>query len=134
MRAQGCAAETPERLSSASQGARILRSAIRHVTPELVQPDRGPSVARRTPVTARRERAARAHLRCVGHRGALELAQLEESLEEHAQPLLDRRQIVLVPSLGRDQLGPGPTVAVAPGAVRQVRDLAGAKAEAGEIV
>src|SRR5687767_13924786 len=79
----------------------------RHITPELLQPDRRLRIARRAPVAAGREGAARADLRRVGHRGALELAQLEEAVEENSQPLLDAGQVVLVPPLDRNKVGPG---------------------------
>ena len=47
----------------------------------------------------------RADLRRVRERRALELADLEEAVEEDAEPLLDRREVVLVAALGA---GSGP--------------------------
>src|SRR5207237_6772318 len=64
--------------------------------PQFLQPHRRLGIARRPPVPSRREGAARADLRAVGDRAAFELARLEEAVEEHPQPLLDRRQVVFV--------------------------------------
>jgi len=75
-------------------GPRAASSRVRDVALELVQPDLGVAVGRRAPVAARGERAAGGDLGAVGHRRALELAEAEEALHEHAEPLLDRRQVV----------------------------------------
>src|SRR5689334_10453176 len=66
-------------------GTRFTRpcgSALRHVLPHVVEPDPGGQVRRRPPVAARAQRTARGDLRAVGHRGALELAEAEEPLDE----------------------------------------------------
>ena len=69
----------------------------------------------RAPVAAGRQRATGADLRCVRDRRALELAGLEEAVQEDPQPMLDLLEAVLVAALGRDQIGPGAALAVAPG-------------------
>src|SRR6202043_1468512 len=91
-------------------------------------------VARRPPICARRQRSAGADLRRVGDRRALELARLEEPLQEHPQPALDRRERVLVAALLWDQVWPRPLLAVVPGVVGEERDLAGPVAEAHRVV
>ena len=52
---------------------------------QLVQPEPSGRVGRRAPVAAGRERAAGRDLRAVGHRRALELAELEEAPEEDSR-------------------------------------------------
>src|SRR5690606_21241655 len=95
---------------------------------ELVEPGRGRGVARRPPVATRRERTARADLRAVRQRRALELVRVEAG-EEHAQPAHDRRQVVLVALLWRQQVGVLADGPIAPRVVREVRDLRRAVAE-----
>src|SRR5690606_25718166 len=65
--------------------------------PELLEPGRGLGVARRAPVTPRRQRAPRPDLGSVRHGRAFELADLEETEEEDLQPAADGGQVVFVP-------------------------------------
>ncbi len=94
-------------------GARI-GSAVRDLVPELLQPHRRGAVARRAPVAARRQRAARSDLGRVRDRRALELAGAEEAVEEDLEPVLDLGERVLVAALGRDQVGPDAELASRP--------------------
>src|SRR4051812_10794931 len=68
----------------------------RHVSIELREPGCRFGVARRAPVAARGERSAGADLRRIGNGRSFELTGSEKSIEKNPQPMLDRRQIVLV--------------------------------------
>ena len=81
------------RQADGAGGRLARRRPARHVALELGQPGRRAGVRRHPPVTARRHRAAGAHLRAVGQRGPLELAG-EEALHEDLEPVPDRRQVV----------------------------------------
>src|SRR4051794_7652992 len=72
-------------------GWRLVGDAV-----ELPQPGRGLAVAGRAPVAPRRQRAARADLRRIGNRAPLELAELEEPIQERPQVRLDLADRVLV--------------------------------------
>src|SRR6185437_10228456 len=61
---------------------------------QLVEPGPGGPVGRGAPVAARAEAAAGRDLGRVGDAGPLELADLEEAVEEDLEPLANRRQIV----------------------------------------
>src|SRR4051794_28210509 len=113
----------------------VLRSVSlrRHVLAQLGQPHGGAGVARRAPVAARRERAAGADLRGVRDRRALELADVEEALDEHLEPVLDLAQRVLVAARLRDQVRPRPAVALPPGVPGEEGHLAGLVAEAQDV-
>ena len=74
--------------------AERLLSRFRHVLFELSDPGIGMRIARRAPVPARRKRAARADLRTVRHGGTLELADLEKTEQEQAQPFANGRKII----------------------------------------
>src|SRR5512135_2728703 len=87
---------------------------------ELGEPGLGVAVGGRAPVAARRERAAGADLGAVGQRAALELAALEETLQEHAEPLAD--------------LGKAVAALAAPRVPGEERDLRGCVPEAQRVV
>src|SRR5262245_312183 len=72
--------------------ARHQTESTRHVLAQLVEPHGRFRIARGTPVAAWRKGAAGADFGTVGNRRALELACLEEAVEEHLQPLLDGGQ------------------------------------------
>ena len=93
--------------------------------PAVPEPHLGFGIARGAPIAARRERTARAHLRAVRDGRALELADLEEAIQEYVQPLLDRGQVVFVALLGGQQVGPGAAVLLAPGMPGQECHFAG---------
>src|SRR3954454_13685577 len=86
--------------SATLAGARRRALVIRDVAVELFDPHCGVGVAGGAPVAAGGEGAAGADLGAVGDRGALELADLEEAEEEHAQPAFDGREVVLPTALG----------------------------------
>src|SRR3954471_8712099 len=108
-------------------------SRVRDVRPELVEPDLGRGVAGRAPVAARRERAAGADLRRVRDRGALELGEAEEAVEEDLEPVLDVGERVLVAALVGDQVGPRVAFAVGPRVLGEEGDLARPVAEAQDV-
>ena len=91
------------------------------------------AVGWRAPIAARRQRSARADLGRVGNRAALELAQLEEAVQESMQMSLDSRDVVLVAAVGRD-IRPMAGVLVVPRVVRQERDLRRRVSEAKRVV
>ena len=62
------------------------------------------------------------------------MARLEEPLQEHAQPVLDGLERVLVAALLRDQVGPGSVVAIVPRVVSEEGDLARPVTEAHRVV
>src|SRR5471030_2411109 len=101
----------------------ISRFSIRNVALQFLDPRARVAVGRCAPIAARREASAGNHLRPVGQCRALELAQLEEAVEEDAEPLLDLGQRVGVARvLGK----PGRPVAarcIAPRVPREKRDL-----------
>src|SRR5262245_34599980 len=92
------------------------------------------TVAGCTPVAPRRQRTARAHLRRVRQRRPLELARLEEAVEENGQPPLDHPTVVLRAPLGWYILRPVASVAVAPGVLGEKDDAARSMAEAADVV
>ena len=92
-----------------------MKSLIRHVLLEFIQPNRCFGVAGRSPVAARGEGAAGADFGAVGHGGAFELAGLEEAVHEEAEPFFDRRQVVLVLFGVGEGVGPCAGQLVAPG-------------------
>src|SRR5208282_5723748 len=106
----------------------------RHVLPQLGQPDFGLGVARGPPISARRERAAGADFWPVREGRALELAELEEAIEEHVEPLLDGAQVILIALCSRQQVRPGAAVLIGPGMPGQESDFAGPEAMPGDEV
>src|SRR6266566_8666920 len=99
----------------------------RHILPQFLQPHVGLGVAGRPPVASRRERTAGADLGSIWNGRALELADLEESIEEHFEPLFDRRQVVLQPLVQGNQIRPVASIFITPGVPGQERDFAGAE-------
>src|SRR5262245_38883403 len=89
---------------------------------------------RRDPVGAWRQRAARANLRRIRDCRSLKLAQLEKAVEEYAEPLLDRGQVIL-PALSLGELWrPLPCCAVAPGVPREIRNFTRPQSKPGNVV
>src|SRR5882724_5491984 len=95
--------------------AKVGLALARHIVAQFRQPDARLRIAGGAPVAAWGERAARADFGAIGKGGALELTHLEESVQEHLEPLLDRGQVVLGAFLGPDRVGPGAVLLVAPG-------------------
>src|SRR5919202_1625540 len=100
---------------------------------KLRQPDGGLAVARRAIVAARRQRATRADLRRIRDRAALELAELEEAIQEGTQMALDLGDGVLAAVPGRHGR-PDALLASVPRAVLEKRDPRGRVAEAQRVV
>src|SRR5207244_7402946 len=99
----------------------------RDVSFQLLEPGIRAGIARSPPVAARRQRAARAHLGSVGHRGPLELAGAEEAVEEDTQPMLDHRELIRSPVRRRESGRPLAAIRIAPGLMRQECHLAGSE-------
>src|SRR5260221_1725871 len=100
---------------------------------EFREPDVGCGIAWRAPVAARRQRAARSDLWPIGYGRALELADLEETKEEQAQPALDGGEVVgLLDTLGHAGW-PVAGRGVAPGIPGEVGDLGRREAVAGQV-
>ena len=118
-------AAVPGRWSRDARRKTQLRSG--HVASELVEPDRALPSDGRPPVAARRERAAGGDLRAVGHRRALELAEPEEPLHEHLEPVLDRRPGRTRCAGRRGSRAASRRRRVGPGVLGQERDLLGGK-------
>ena len=80
------------------------------------------------------QRPARTHLGRVRQRRAFELAGLDEAVQEHPQPCLDRGKVVLVAPVLGQQLRPRAAAAVTPRVVGEVGDPAGSVPEPQRVV
>src|ERR1700741_309837 len=101
---------------------------------QFVQPGRGGAVARRAPVSSRRQGAPGRDLGRIGDGAALELRKLEEAEAENLEPFADRGEVILPLQRLRIVERPEPGLGILPRLVRHEGDLGGRQTVAEDMV